>query len=325
MHDQTTQALRTAIFLLFCATSPLPGESPAGLRVVFEPEGFVTLAPEIPPAGEMFLVERSTDLAKWEPAMPARLCLADDPAITLPATGKKQFYRLVTNPAPDAAMIPVAYNSLGPAFLLGKYEVTVGEWNAVVASAAARGYDLSPRTGSPHPDLPMLADWFDAMKWCNLRSELAGLPLAYLIGGNPYRTGKTVPTPDMRAKGYRLPYNHEWDYALRGGLAGQGFAYSGSNDIDEVAWYLSNSEGGPAPDSSGLGPRPVGWKKANELGFHDMNGNQWEWIWDIWPYSEGKRYMRGGYYGTHKSICTCGARGGAPPEITLGFRIARNP
>ena len=197
--------------------------------------------------------------------------------------------------------------------------------NTIVTSADGFGYDLSPYTGSPHPDLPVLADWYDALKWCNLRSELSGLPVAYHIDGIPYRTGKSIPSVHSMTKGYRLPTNSEWNFAVYGGIFAQGFTYSGSNDIDEVAWYLSNSAGGPDPDSSGLGPRPVGWKKANQLGLHDMNGNQWEWCWDVWPYSEGKRFMRGGYYGTHKSICTCGAQGGAPPEASLGFRIARTP
>lgn len=315
----------SALLVLLCAITHLPGETPAVLRIVTSPAGFVTLTPERPALGELFLMERSPDLIDWQPVMPARLSRAEDQAVIVPQTGARHYYRYVVRPAPEAAMIPVAYNSLGSAYLLGKFEVTVGEWNAVAASAAAFGYDLAPDTSPQNPDLPVSADWFDSMKWCNLRSEFAGLPVAYHVNGNPYRTGKTVPTIDIRAKGYRLPHNHEWDFAVRGGLLGQGFAYSGSNDIDEVAWYLSNSDGGPDPGSSGLGPRPVGWKKANELGFHDMNGNLWEWCWEEWPFNTALRRMRGGHYATPKNICTCGAQGGAPPSATLGFRVARNP
>ena len=83
----------------------------------------------------------------------------------------------------------------------------------------------------------------------------------------------------MTRKHFRLPTEAEWEFAARGGNKSQHYKYSGSNDIDDVAWYFydipSRSSG-----TAGYGTQPVAKKKANELGLYDMTGNVHEWCQD---------------------------------------------
>jgi len=72
-------------------------------------------------------------------------------------------------------------------------------------------------------------------------------------------------------KKYRLPTEAEWEYAAKGGKNSKGYVFSGSNNIDEVAWFAGNAN---------KRSHPVAQKKANELGLYDMTGNLWEFVQD---------------------------------------------
>lgn len=82
-----------------------------------------------------------------------------------------------------------------------------------------------------------------------------------------------VPSVNNSANGYCLPNEKEWEFAARGGVATNGCAYSGSNTVDEVAWYSVNS---------GNEVHEVATKQANELRLTDMSGNVWEWCFDVY-------------------------------------------
>ena len=141
--------------------------------------------------------------------------------------------------------------------------------------------------------------WYDAIYFCNKLSKKNGLQPVYAVDGEtsvrkwdyePYNDDEIYGeiTQDIFADGYRLPTVEEWLYAAKGG---KNYRYSGSYDIDKVAWYEGNSNDVV---------HPVAQKNSNGYGLYDMSGNVSEWCWD----SDGnERYYSGSYYGNYSNNC----------------------
>ena len=142
--------------------------------------------------------------------------------------------------------------------------------------------------------------WWEVLEYCNRLSEKYGLEPVYELSKSSEGTlmikeleGKIV-SPDKanfkNTEGFRLPTEVEWEWFASGGQKAieQGtfnYIYSGSNNIDEVAWYYENI--GKFDDAS---TQDVGLKNSNQLGLYDCSGNVWEWYYDTIEFDENGDY-----------------------------------
>ena len=279
----------------------------------------------------------STDLVNWDSRRMKQTLISEDSTsavieLSVAATGKT-FSRLAANvpvytpPAPTgfvyvaAGTLPSSSELSGQsvaAFYIAKTETTWGQWQSVRTYAAANGYDIGSAGAGSGTDYPVTnVSWYQAAKSCNARSEQEGLTPVYRVNNQVYKTGDSAPTVDATANGYRLPTEAQWEFAARGGVSTQNYEYSGSNDVNAVAWYDLNSGGTT---------HAVGTKQANELGVFDMSGNVLEWCESWYPGYEGTyRVGRGGCWINGTNNCRVANRNSDPtPGLSfIGFRVAR--
>ena len=249
-----------------------------------------------------------------------------------PATGRR-FYRAVVFPTPEKMVFippgtfrmgsptnevdrrddeePQTDVTISRGFWMGKYEVTQGEYIAVIGS--------NPSLNTGDPDQPVEAvSWSDATNYC------------YRLAVQEAAAGR-IPANCA----YRLPTEAEWEYSCRAWTSTR-FSYGDDPDYTNLAnyaWYV---------DNGGNTTHPVGQKLPNAWGLYDMNGNVWEWCQDRHgtypggsaldpegPAEASLRVIRGGCWSSKPSFCRSAFRygdvGAGGRFSMFGFRVVLAP
>ncbi len=202
----------------------------------------------------------------------------------------------------DASERPVHRVNV-PSFLIGKTEVTQGQWKAVMGSNPS----LFSRCGE---DCPVeQVSWNEAQQFAQRLSQ---------------KTGKQ----------YRLPSEAEWEYAARAGTSTKWSFGDNESQLGDYAWFRDNSQSET---------QRVAQKRPNAFGLFDMHGNVWEWTQDCWhdnytgALTDGRawttgcsgsfRVLRGGSWSGNPAILRSAVRGGNTPDdrsgLSGGLRLAR--
>lgn len=187
-------------------------------------------------------------------------------------------------------------------YYINQFEVTQKEWSVIMGST--KSWSSSSGLGDSYPAYSV--SWNDCQTFISKLNTLSGLT-------------------------FRLPTEAEWEYAARGGNKSKGYKYSGSDYINDVAWYYNNTS---------LRAYSVGTKSPNELALYDMSGNVSEWCQDWYgsysssaqtdpmgPTSGSNRVARGGNWNFNAVYCRVPCRDSNTPSKILanyGFRLVHS-
>lgn len=236
-------------------------------------------------------------------------------------------------------------------FYMGKHEVTFEEFDAF---CAATGREKPDDRGWGRGRRPVInVDWYDAVEYCNWRSQKENLAPAYTIdkgrkdpnNQNSSDTKKWTVGLNANAKGYRLPTEAEWEYAAREG--GKKVRFGNGKDIIKPSEANFNASAEYKKDYSVAGEYrqktvPVDELSANALGLKHLSGNVWEWCADWYgekyyaeseglrnpggPTSGQYRVLRGGSWNGIPKVCRAAYRSRGYPNYrynSFGFRVVR--
>ena len=183
--------------------------------------------------------------------------------------------------------LPVHYVTMHEDYYIGQTEVTQKLWKAVM------GYNPSAKKCPKRPVTNV--NYYEVQEFLRRIDSITGMQ-------------------------FRLPTEEEWEYAARGGKYSKGYIYSGSNEVDRVAWHNGNT--------SRL--KKVKKRSANELGIYDMSGNVWEWCSSKYRFFDKERNatlgkdgemfcIRGGGWQLPKTSCRVSWRGKRLPDLKNSF------